>query len=513
MPEHIRALIVILPLAAIVFALARVPACTTAVSAADYLRRRNLWFGLTLIAFFAHDFWLYIGLAGVLLVAASRVESNRIALFAWLVLALPNLGAEIPGLGLINHFFTINYVRMLALTVLLGAALRLATDRDTVPFGRLLPDKLLLAFLVLSFVLILPATTFTNVLRSAVFNPFVDVVLPYYVASRSLKRIEDFRDALMAFVVGAAVMAAIAVFEFFKHWLMYAGLEQALGISWGTDYLRRGGSLLRAEASTGHPIVLGYVMAVAIGLQLALRPPAGATRSWNLLTAILAAGLIASLSRGPWIGAAAIVLVFLVTGPRAAEGIMKLSLLGIGFLLAAFAAGFGGRVVDLLPFVGSVEEGNISYRVRLLEAAVQQILENPFFGSFDFYQALEAQGLKQGQGIVDIVNSYLGIGLASGLVGLGLFAGFFVTAAAGIARGVRRGRGKDDEMSRLGRGLLATVIGIMLIIFTVSSISVIPVIYWMISGVAVAYGLLAARAAAAAAQPSSLRPAGVGSGA
>ena len=56
MPEHLRALVVILVLAGIVYALARRPACEWAIDPHDFVRRRNLWFGVTLIAFFAHDF-------------------------------------------------------------------------------------------------------------------------------------------------------------------------------------------------------------------------------------------------------------------------------------------------------------------------------------------------------------------------------------------------------------------------------------------------------------------------
>ncbi|MGE8385220.1 MAG: O-antigen ligase domain-containing protein, partial [Pseudomonas putida] len=46
---------------------------------------------------------------------------------------------------------------------------------------------------------------------------------------------------------------------------------------------------------------------------------------------------------------------------------------------------------------------------------------------------------------------------------------------------------KDDERRQLGRVLLATLIGILVIIFTVSSITFIPVVYWSIAGLGVAY--------------------------
>jgi hypothetical protein len=50
---------------------------------------------------------------------------------------------------------------------------------------------------------------------------------------------------------------------------------------------------------------------------------------------------------------------------------------------------------------------------------------------------------------------------------------------------------KDDEARRLGRALLATLAGILITIVTVSSITVIPVVYWSIAGLGVAYAQMA----------------------
>ena len=44
-----------------------------------------------------------------------------------------------------------------------------------------------------------------------------------------------------------------------------------------------------------------------------------------------------------------------------------------------------------------------------------------------------------------------------------------------------------DPYRLLGRVLLATLLGILVTIFTVSSITVIPIVYWSIAGLSVAY--------------------------
>ena len=103
------------------------------------------------------------------------------------------------------------------------------------------------------------------------------------------------------------------------------------------------------------------------------------------------------------------------------------------------------------------------------------------------------QSLTQGQGIIDIVNTYIGIALSVGLIGLMLFVCFFAAVLLGIRKGMRSFSNKDEEARRLGRALLATLAGIMITIVTVSSITVIPVVYWSIAGLGVAYAQMARR--------------------
>lgn len=486
MPEHLRTLIVILVLAAAVFAFAKAPACAAASAAGDFDRRRNLWLGITLMAFLAHNFWVYIAGVGLLLLFVAPREPNKMALYFFVLFAVPPIPAQISGLGVINHFFTIDYPRLLALTVLLPAFLVLVSQPDRERFGRSLPDKFLIGYLVLQGMLMLYYSSLTNALRVGVFYQFIDVFLPYYVASRSLKNIRQFRDVLMAFVVAALVLSAIGIFEYVRHWLLYSPLENALGARWGYgNYLGRGDSL-RAQGSTGQPIVLGYIMAVAIGFFLYLKKSVPNATLWYCGLAALAAGLIAPISRGPWVGAAVILLIFIATGPAPAKNILKLGLLGI---LAAplLVIVFGEKLLDFLPFIGTADVENITYRQRLLEISVQLMLQNPFFGAADFMYSPAMQELKQGEGIIDLVNTFVGIGLSSGFIGLFFFTGFFLAVLAGIYKAMRGLADRNDEQHLLGQALLSILLGILVIIFTVSSVSVIPLVYWSVAGLGAAY--------------------------
>lgn len=491
MPEHLRALIVILVLATIVFAFARRPAADL-ILPNDFTRRRNLWLALTLVAFVSHSFWVYVGVAAIVLSLSRRRERNPLALFFFLLFLVPPVPVQIPGFGLINYFFALDHIRLLALCVLLPTFFALRKRADSLPFGRIWADRLLLAYLVLSALLYLRETTLTDTLRQTLYL-FIDVFLPYYVASRLLKEVGDFKDALLGFALAAMVLALIGIFEFARHWLLYNALIDSMNLHWGiSSYLGRSGSL-RAIATTGQAIALGYVISVAIGFYLFLQGSVRSRMQRRLGALLLAAGLFVPLSRGPWVGAAAIIAVFIATGRSAAKRLMLLALAAVLALPLLAVIPGGEKVLDLLPFIGSVEKHNITYRERLIENALIVIQRNPWLGSVDYRSTPEMQSMIQGQGIIDIVNTYIAVALEVGLIGLALFVGFFATVLFGIRKAMRAFPNKDGEQRRLGRALFATLAGILLTIFTVSSITVIPVVYWSVAGVGVAYMQMARR--------------------
>ncbi len=67
---------------------------------------------------------------------------------------------------------------------------------------------------------------------------------------------------------------------------------------------------------------------------------------------------------------------------------------------------------------------------------------------------------------------------------------------------------RNDEHYLLGQALFSTLLGILVIIFTVSSISVIPVIYWSVAGLGVAYARMLALANVPAKAPERTGPTG-----
>ncbi len=488
MPEHLRALVVIIILSSLVFGLARRPA-SQIMGARNFARQRNLWYTVTLTAFLAHSFWIYAVAAGCLLLIASKRENNPVALYFLLLFAVPVASVDIPGFGIINYLISLSHQRLLALIILLPVAMRLLQQRESLSFGRTTADKILCLYVVLMFVLALRDTTLTNALRQA-FYLLIDVLLPYFVISRGLKNVQAYREALLAFVLAAMVMALVGVFEASRHWMLYRALIASLGMeSPMTSYMERS-DMLRAVASAGHSIALGYVMAVAIGLYFFLQRSISSTLIRRLGIALLLAGLAAPLSRGPWVGAVFLLVIFVATGRHAVRRLALLALAGILLLPLISALPGGEKIINLLPFIGETESGTLDYRQRLIENSLIVIERNLWFGSVDYLETPEMEAMRQGQGIIDIVNTYIQVALEAGLVGLALFAGFFGFVLVGIYRAMNTIGDKDDDMYQLGRSLFATLAGALLIIGTVSSIAIIPIVYWSLAGLGAGYAQL-----------------------
>lgn len=481
-------MVVVLFLALTTFAVAR-PATSTLMLPATFAQRRNLWTTITLLAFLSHNFWIYALCSALVLLYARQKEPNPCALFWLLMFLAPPISAQIPGFGLINSLFEINHPRLLSIFVLLPATLALSNRSTSAKLGKIWPDRLLLSYLIFSAALLTRDTNFTNLLRETLYL-LTDIFLPYYAFSRGITQLKYIKDAMAAFVLGTAVLAGIGVFEVARHWLLYSALPDAWGLDSSGSYLGREG-LLRASASTGQAIVLGYLLAVGLGffLYLSTALPRAMHRRLGFLA--LLAGLVAPLSRGPWVGAASAALAFLLTGPRSGR---KLLMSGIAVtaavgLLAVLP--FGQKILGLLPFIGTAETGNVTYRQRLFDNSLLLINENFWLGSSDYRERLAAMGMVQGQGIVDIVNTYVRVALEHGTLGLSMFVGFFLSVLWGLRRAMsdwkRHCSTQDDETLRMGRALLATLTGIMVIIATVSSISHIPWVYWSVAGAAVGY--------------------------
>jgi hypothetical protein len=550
MPEHIRALIVLLVLATAFFIVASMRRFGFPIERETLRRRRNLWFGITLLAFLSHNLWIFLLLLFVLLWIHKATDANPIAIFCVVLLGLPPFGEVVPGFAGLNQLLYIDTISVAAMAVLVPQALRLAGQRGTPAFGSLWPDRLLVVYLLIGLYGAVIALPTTAAIRVGIVYPLVYLILPYYVASRLDWTVDRFRDLITTVALVAGLLALIAMFEHVRYWLLYESVDGALGLrnwSWG-EYLHRGTTgRLRAVATSGHSLVLGFILVFAITLYAFLRfgmaqprvigPEASINRgshsfgsrfgpgiagivmaipmallsflrpssyvpsrpalkpatsrfptiAWNLGLLLLLGGLVASMARGPWVGLVAAAAVFLLTGPGRLKRASSV-LVGVAIVGAVGLSTEPGRaVLDHVPFIGKQDSQNVDYRTRLFSVSLEVIAQRPLLGDFHFMKNPRLETMRNGEGIIDIVNSYLEIALRQGLLSLAAFVGVFAWCAWKIRWAMRRIPDQDGETHVLGRALLATLVGVLVTITTVSSVMAVGVLTILLAGLCIGY--------------------------
>jgi hypothetical protein len=487
-PEHIKALIVVLGLAVPIFWLARSQVGGKSISLNDFDRRRNLWFAITISSFLIPNFWVFTAISSALIYLTARKDSNSMALFLFVVFSVPPFALTIPGFAGIQQIFSVSHTRTLAIFILLAAYLKLRSQPGVETFGKSLTDKFLIGYLLLPLILQANVDSLTNTIRFGLYS-VTDVFLPYYVASRGLKSLAAWKDIFVSFTISAVLLSTVAIFEYARKWPLYGSVSQQMGIDWDFGSFMLRADSLRATATGGHAIVLGYILMVGLAFYAFAKNEVKNKRLRQLLFTSLILGLFATAARGPWIGTVAVFLVLLLTGKNIISRFALISIIAGASTSLLMMTPWGAEFLAYLPFIGTAESDSVIYRQRLFDISIQVIGLNPAFGSFDYMRNPLMQQMLQGQGIIDIVNSYLGVALTYGLVGLGLFIGVFLSGGIKVWL-VLRSTSESSEFCLLGRCLLASLAGILITIGTASSVSFVALLYWIVAGLCARYSEL-----------------------
>ena len=459
----IKELIVVLLISIGVFKLTQ-PVAQLYCSNKDFVRRCKVWIALTITVFIAPNFWVFLLVATPMLIILGKNDSNPTAAFLFLLFVLPPISVRLPMIGL-SFLIDLNFQLVMTFCLLTPTAWRLWKDknRSRAP-GLNVLDVLLLAYCVLTAFLflqpeiakgVLMQPTFTDCLRRT-FEFFFSLFIPYFVISRTSTNRAAIQDMIASFSIKCALLAAVATFEDARRWLLYGELLSRWGLA-PTAYLSRGGDI-RAMASTGHPLSLGYLLAVAFGFWLYLQENVQSRASRLSITGLFLFGLFAAYSRGPWVGAIVIFLVFAALGHRSFSKVFKAVAGTLLLGLAVVISPLGDKVVRVVPyFGGTVDIYNVVYRERLFARSWQIIMDHPWFG--DQQALLKMEELRQGEGIIDLMNGFVHILLNNGFVGLSLFLLFIVIGSFKAFRISAATAKSDPDLSKLGACLVACILG------------------------------------------------------
>lgn len=481
MIESLKALFVVAVLSAGAFVYARM-AFGDIVPPATLARWRNLYLAVTAIAFLVPNYWLMLFAMAVAALALSAGEKLRPAVYLLLLFALPPASKTVPGFGGINNFLDLSPFNILALIILFPLLLR---PNEVKGSGRAnLAEAFFIGYALLLIALAFREATITHgIRRSTAF--ILTSVAQFFVFSRIRWTIDRTRLATAALVIPLVALSGVAAAEVILGWHVYANAVENWDVSQTLRYVERSG-FLRAYGSVIGPIAFGLFLAVGLALAPALAADAKNKRFANLSIPAIAAGLLATFSRGPWVGGALAFVAYVATTKKALSNLFRLGALGgVGLLALAFTP-FGGAILDILPFIGEGDSNTINYRQQLFEIGWRVAMQTPWFGSEGYMESAAMQELVQGQGIIDIVNAYLRIVLDSGLVGLSLYLGAVGFALLAALQAIGPARKMNSNLEPYCQAYFAALLGLTVILATTSNtIAQIKEVTWVLCGICV----------------------------
>lgn len=360
----------------------------------------------------------------------------------WLFSLLLLPGLDMPvSLGALKLF---DFGVQDALAVGAAAAIRLRS-----PGGprRAASDGWVLALLLLLGICLSRETSATNFLRTTV-NLVLDLGLPYYILSRGIADVAGQRTALRWLACGGIALSMILLFETWRSWPIYNELYGLYNVPMILLVKARGG-LLRAGGPFVEPTSIALVLAMCFAALSQLREDFRSRLKHVGLLVIAFLGVSAPQSRGAWIGLALAVVAMAAYRGRwrallANAGGIGL-VLGFVFVTAKLSPGFA----EMLGLSDGGASDTTTYRRELFEKGRQVFWLSPLVGhSMPSLNMLMAE-LRQGEGIIDFVNTYLWIALIGGVAGLAIFIGNFADPLVSLWR--RRSALRHDA-EQLGQG-------------------------------------------------------------
>lgn len=361
--------------------------------------------------------WLLYALMLWMVPLFARRAGEVAPMYMFSLLLLPGLDSSITLGGLKLFEFGVHD----ALAV--GAIIRLLLFTHGKVGGIRALDLPVAGVLLLLVAALARDTSITNFIR-LLLNMGLDYGVPYFIVSRSVRTMDDVRLCMIWLSCAAAIISVILLYETRTGWPIYNGLYDRHGIVASLLVKTRGG-VLRAGGpfleSTSMAMVLVFCLLAAWLSRTGFR----SKLHYLGILFLLLAGLSAPQSRGAWIG-----LFIGMTVADIYRG--QIVLLVRRCALAALAGGILLGFAQVSPYVsetigltgGSVD--TVDYRERLFDRGMEEFRKSPLIG-YSFPEVMvRLDDLRQGEGIVDLVNTYIFIALISGTIGLLIFLGGFV---------------------------------------------------------------------------------------
>ncbi|MGF7153877.1 O-antigen ligase family protein [Novosphingobium gossypii] len=262
------------------------------------------------------------------------------------------------------------------------------------------------------------STSFTHFLRTTI-NIAFDFGLPYYILSRALGHASAMRSAMRWFACSGTALAGILVFEAWQSWPMYNELYWHYGVQMLLIVKSRG-AMMRPGGPFNEPTSIALVMVLCLFALWLIRDDFRTRVRHGLLCLLVFLGASTPQSRNAWVAFGIAVLLGDVFLGRWAALVRKVVPTAAAVTLILVAAQVWPSFSESLGLSGQGSD-TADYRRDLLRRGTEEFWASPIVGFSRDELEVRLNDMRQGEGIIDFVNTYLWFALVAGVIGLVAF--------------------------------------------------------------------------------------------
>ncbi|WP_245892525.1 O-antigen ligase family protein [Novosphingobium guangzhouense] len=261
-------------------------------------------------------------------------------------------------------------------------------------------------------------TSVTHVLRTTI-NIGFDFAMPYYILSRGLRDVASMRSAMRWFACSGIALSGVLVFEMWQNWPIYNELY------WHYDVpkllaVKVRGVFMRPGGPFNEPTSIALVMALCLLALWLIRDDFRTRMQHRLLCLGMFLGVSAPQSRNAWVALALAVLLADMFLGRWSALVRKVAPTVTALTMILAAASIYPSFSDSLGLSGQASE-TADYRRALFDRGIEELVDSPIIGFSRTALEIRLEDMRQGEGIIDYVNTYLWFALVSGVIGLVVF--------------------------------------------------------------------------------------------
>ena len=400
----------------------------------------QIFVSMFVIGMWGHNVWVVYIASLLALPILARSRADAAALYCIMVVSLPLLNQKI----FLGSLYLIPLNKYVFSALGLAIACMIKRDKAVVP-KRSRFDLPIILIMVLELTQARdPSVTAT--IRQCI-PVIVTILVPYVFLSRALNTPQDVRRFLLTLALAGFVMAVVATAEARLHWLIYKQIQGNLNIDTQINaYMKMRAGMVRAPASFVESTSLGTFLAIAVMAVMTVRDRFASRAKWLVALFFLLLGLMAANSRGAFVSVAIGAVAWDFYCRRYGALSAKVVAAGLLYLFALTAAQFSAFFAAMVG-QGSGTEATTEYRYLLLRRGLEEIRKHPLLGQTLDSALANLQDLRQGEGIIDLVNGYINYGLTLGYPGMvGLVLVFISLSLAMLA--ARRRFQSNGELLR-----------------------------------------------------------------